>query len=135
MEGVGMNVLLVEDEAHVRGALARSLQAWGHEVTEADTAELARAAIGAIEFDLMVLDINLPDATGWDVLRNRRPGKHPGAPVIAISAIPPSVVRLHEFQPFGVLHKPFPIESLHRLVDKAATGLVDSARISGESHD
>lgn len=126
---MGMNVLLVEDEVHVRRALARSLQAWGHDVTEADTAELAQAAIVAIDFDLMVLDINLPDATGWDVLRNRGAGD---TPVIVISAIPPSVVRLHEFHPFGVLHKPFPIESLHRLVDKVASRLLDSAVVSGE---
>ncbi len=130
-----MNVLLVEDEVYVRRALARSLQAWGHEVTEADTAELAQAAIVAIDFDLMVLDINLPDATGWDVLRNRTASEKLDTPVIVISAIPPSVVRLHEFHPFGVLHKPFPIESLHRLVDKAACRLADSAIVSGELND
>lgn len=130
-----MNVLLVEDEVHVRRALARSLQAWGHEVTEADTAELAQAAIVAIDFDLMVLDINLPDATGWDVLRNRSATDNRDAPVIVVSAIPPSVVRLHEFHPFGVLHKPFPIDSLHRLVDKAASQRNIAVDVQGEADD
>lgn len=130
-----MNVLLVEDEPHVRRALARSLEAWGHAVTEADTAELARAAIVAIAFDLVVLDINLPDATGWDVLRHRTSSDNRDTSVIVISAIPPSVVRLHEFQPFGVLHKPFPIESLHQLVNKAEAHLGLAAHAQGEPHD
>ncbi len=131
-EGSGMNILLVEDEPHVRRALARSLEAWGHELTEAGSAELALAAIAAIDFDLIVLDVNLPDATGWDVLRRRQSDKAVDAPTIVISAIPPSVVRLHEFQPFGVLHKPFPIESLHQLVNKAEAHLGLAVHPQGE---
>ena len=122
-----MNILLVEDELHVRMALARSLAAWGHEVTEADSAELALAATAALDFGLIVLDINLPDASGWDVLRRCPPGRC--SPVIVISAIPPSVARLREFAPFGVLLKPFPIDSLHRLVtnvETAGTPLISS---------
>ena len=40
--------------------------------------------------------------------------------MIVISAIPPSVARLREFRPFAVLYKPFPIDSLIRLVDRVA---------------
>jgi DNA-binding response OmpR family regulator len=113
-----MNVLLVEDELHVRRALARSLEAWGHAVTEVETAASALSALGANPFDLIVLDINLPDATGWDVLRGGETSENRETPAIVISAISPSVRRLREFQPFGVLHKPFPIDSLHHLVIK-----------------
>lgn len=130
-----MKVLLVEDEVHVRRALARSLEAWGHDVTETDRAALAQAAIGATDFDLMVLDVNLPDATGWDVLRSRADNGNRDTPVIVISAIPPSVTRLHEFRPFGVLHKPFPIDSLRQLVDRAAARIDGATTPSGDPDD
>ena len=118
-----MNVLLVEDEVHVRLALARSLEIWGHDVVEADTVALARAALLVLDIDLMVLDVNLPDATGWDILRGLRGERLRSPPAIVISAIPPSLARIHEFEPHGVLHKPFPIDSLRRLVDRVAAEL------------
>ncbi len=115
-----MNVLLVDDELHVRRALARSLEAWGHSAIEADTASAGLVALRSGEFDLIVLDINLPDGTGWDVLRAIHSTPNDDVPVIVISAIPPSVARLREFRPFAVLYKPFPIDSLIRLVDRVA---------------
>lgn len=115
-----MKVLLLEDEVHVRRALARSLEAWGHEVIEADSVELARAAVLALPVDLLVLDVNLPDATGWDLLRTIQVEGVRSPPTVVISAIPPSVARIREFHPLGVLNKPFPIDSLRRLVEKAA---------------
>lgn len=117
---MAVQILLVEDEVYVRYALARSLEIWGHDVVEADSVELARAALAAVPIDLMVLDINLPDATGWDVLRGLDDQGERSPPAIVISAIPPSLARIHEFRPLGVLHKPFPIDSLRRLVDQVA---------------
>lgn len=114
-----MRVLLVDDELHVRRALAAALDAWGHRVTEAATGADATAALDREPFDLIVLDVNLPDATGWDVLRHLETTNQSGMPVVMISAIAPSVARLREFRPIGVLHKPFPIDSLHRLVARA----------------
>ena len=114
-----MNILLVEDEPHVRQALGRSMTAWGHHVVAVETGTAALAALSGASVDLIVLDVNLPDLSGWDVLRRLDPGGRAAIPVIVISAIAPSVSRQHEFQPFGVLHKPFPIESLHRLVSLA----------------
>jgi VCBS repeat-containing protein len=115
-----MDILLIDDELHVRRALARSLDAWGHTATEVDTTSAAVAALRAGEFDLIVLDVNLPDGTGWDVLRAIHSTPNDDVPVIVISAIPPSVARLREFRPFAVLYKPFPIDSLIRLVERVA---------------
>lgn len=112
-----MKVLLLEDEVHVRRALARSLEAWGHLVVEADSVEAAQTLLATTTVDLLVLDVNLPDATGWDLLRGQQANGQRSPPAIVISAIQPSVARVHEFQPIGVLNKPFPIDSLRRLVD------------------
>jgi DNA-binding response OmpR family regulator len=116
--GAPLTILLVDDETRLRQALARSLAARGHRVDEAGCYADAISAIERTEYDLLLLDVNLPDATGWDVLRRLRAAGNE-LPAIVISAIPPSAQRVREFRPLGVLHKPFPIESLLRLVQKA----------------
>jgi DNA-binding response OmpR family regulator len=111
-------ILLVEDERRLRQTLARSLAGRDFHVVEATTAAEAVAAANNKHFDLMLLDVNLPDATGWDVLRRLR-DLNRTLPVVVLSAVPPNPARVREFKPFGVLHKPFPIDALLRLIRAA----------------
>ncbi|MBV9357536.1 MAG: response regulator [Chloroflexi bacterium] len=108
-------VLIVEDEALLRRIVARNLASRGLEVRETDSAEAAVRAIADERPDLLLLDINLPDRTGWDVLRelNRQAS---GVPTIVMSAVRARPSRLDEFRPLAYLPKPFPLESLLRLV-------------------
>lgn len=115
-------VLLVEDEERLRGILARYLRARGHRVIEARDGADARQALAVVGVDVLLLDINLSDETGWDVLRwlRRSDGRAPEQPcVVVVSAVPPSARRLAEFTPDAVLTKPFPIDALARLVETA----------------
>jgi DNA-binding response OmpR family regulator len=112
------SILLVEDESRLRQTLKRSLTGRDFQVVEATTADEALEAAAARDFDLMLLDVNLPDATGWDVLRQLRHGQRV-LPVIVLSAVPPNPARVREFKPFAVLHKPFPIDALLRLIQSA----------------
>jgi DNA-binding response OmpR family regulator len=112
------SILLVEDEPRLRQTLARSLAGREFQVVEATTAAEAIAMATGECFDLMVLDVNLPDATGWDVLRGLRSVERELA-VVVISAVPPNPARVREFRPFGILHKPFPIYALLRLIHSA----------------
>jgi DNA-binding response OmpR family regulator len=108
-------VLLVEDEAPLRKVIARNLTSRGIEVCEAATASDAVAAATREHHDLLLLDINLPDQTGWEVLRVlKRRGTV--VPTIIVSAVRVSQSRLEEFQPLAYLPKPFPIDALLRLV-------------------
>jgi DNA-binding response OmpR family regulator len=108
-------VLLVEDEATLRRIVARNLETRGARVHEAATAAEAIASVAAEHPDLMLLDINLPDRSGWDVLRElKRQGVE--VPTVVVSAVRVSQVRLEEFCPLAYLPKPFPIEALLRLV-------------------
>lgn len=118
-----MRVLLAEDEVHVQLALRRALEAWGYEVDARGTAADAIVAMRDRPADVLILDVNLPDATGWDVLRALQADGPVKAAVIVVSALPPRSERLHEFQPYAVLHKPFPIESLRRLVRNVEAGI------------
>lgn len=112
------SILLVEDEPRLRQTLLRSLTGRGHAVELATT--VAEANVRAIsgEHDVMLLDVNLPDATGWDVLRAMRDAGCT-LPSIVLSAAPPNPARVREFRPVGILYKPFPMEALLRLIRSA----------------
>ena len=100
-------------------------------------AEQAVTQLKAAHFDLIILDINLPDRTGWDILRtvqhdhllelhtiDQRTGV---LPVIVLSAVRVSPQRLAEFHPLAYLPKPFPMDALLRLA--AAAGQRQNGRI------
>ncbi|MBL1263330.1 response regulator [Methylomicrobium sp. RS1] len=70
-----MNVLLVEDDAILADGLSRSLGDWGFTVTHAMTGNYAMTALLTQVFDLVILDLGLPDCDGRDVLRQLRSRK------------------------------------------------------------
>ena len=108
-------VLLVEDEAVLRSIIARNLVARGHRVVEADSAQEALARLNEDEPDLLLLDINLPDRSGLDVLRDmRREGKN--VPIVIVSAVHVNPALLDEFRPLAFLPKPFSLEALLAIV-------------------
>ncbi len=108
-------VLIVEDEVLLRRIIARNLAGRGLDVREADSAEAAVNAIAEERPDLLLLDINLPDRTGWNVPRELNL-RDSGVPTIVMSAVRARPSRLDEFRPLAYLPKPFPLESLLRLV-------------------
>src|SRR5258708_20328493 len=65
----GARILLVEDDEVLCDVIGRNLRARGHEVRTAVNAESALAQLRGAQIDLIILDINLPDQTGWEVLR------------------------------------------------------------------
>ncbi|MBE3560328.1 MAG: response regulator [Ktedonobacteraceae bacterium] len=122
----GANILLVEDDAVLCSVIERNLQARGHRVCVAADVQQALEQLRAQTFDLVFLDINLPDETGWDVLRTahaegRLTSRIDGRlPVVVLSAVRVSPRRLAEFHPLAYLPKPFPIEAVLRLAAEAA---------------
>ena len=108
-------VLLVEDEVTFRRIIARNLSSRGLQVREAGSAAEAVAAVNQEAPDLMLLDINLPDRTGWDVLRELKKQRSE-VPTIVVSAVRVSQSRLDEFHPLAYLPKPFSLEALLRLI-------------------
>jgi len=108
-------VLVVEDEVTLRRIVARNLISRGLQAREAGTAQEAVEAVSDNPPDLLLLDINLPDQTGWELLRElKRRGN--AVPTIIISAVRVNQNRLDEFHPLAYLPKPFPLDALLRLV-------------------
>jgi DNA-binding response OmpR family regulator len=113
-------VLIVEDEAPLRHIVARNLERRGCRVVEAESVVEAEQALRTTgrQWDLILLDVNLPDASGWDVLRQLHERATPTPKVIVMSALRPAQSRIEAFRPDAVLLKPFPIEALLRLVQR-----------------
>ena len=65
----GARILLVEDDEVLRELILRNLQGRGHEVNVAANARTALTHLRNTPFDLILLDICLPDETGWEMLR------------------------------------------------------------------
>lgn len=113
------SVLICEDETPLRRVIALNLAHRGYRVAEAENVAAAGEALAAwpSPFDVILLDVNLPDQTGWDVLRalagqERRPH------VIVITAVRPPQSHLDAFAPDAVLVKPFPLLALLRLIER-----------------
>jgi signal transduction histidine kinase len=67
-----LDVLVVDDSAPVRGYLARVLERAGNRVTSASSGEEAKAAWAEKAFDLILLDLLLPDTDGLELLAEVR---------------------------------------------------------------
>ena len=61
-------VLVVDDDRFVRMALSEALKSWGYEVVEAESVATARKAFEDEEPPIALLDIDLPDGSGLDIL-------------------------------------------------------------------
>ena len=113
-------ILVVEDDPTLLRAITRNLSARGYMACGAMTVAEALAALQHERLAIAVLDIDLPDGSGWEVLRALREGAHAQVPTIVMSALRPNPRLCAELRTVGVLEKPFPMESLLRLIAACA---------------
>jgi two-component system phosphate regulon response regulator OmpR len=78
-------VLLVEDDAELAGLVVRLLNVQAMDVSHVPTLSAAREALQRHGFDVLVLDIMLPDGSGLDLCREVR-NQYPALPVLMLSA-------------------------------------------------
>jgi DNA-binding response OmpR family regulator len=78
-------VLIVDDEPAIRWVLAEALRGWDYETVEAETGAATLAAIVTERPAAALLDINLPDSSGLDLLREIK-RRSPQTAVIMITA-------------------------------------------------
>jgi CheY-like chemotaxis protein len=110
------SVLVVEDDPSFGSLLKDVLEAAGHNVRLTPTSAGAVAAVEASLPDVLCVDIDLPDGTGWGLLDElEQRGLEPATVIVATAGIGASTSR-HRPGTF-ILPKPFPIDSLLRLVN------------------
>src|SRR5215813_2868462 len=106
----GSRILVVDDNAANRDILARRLTREGHRVATAASGPEALELAAADGFDLVLLDLIMPDMSGFEVLRRLKAAEHTShVPVIVISALDEldTVVRCIEAGAEDYLTKPF----------------------------
>lgn len=79
-----MRVLLIEDDVWIAQSITDSLEAGGFHVDEADRGEDGLELAGLYEYQVMILDLGLPDMRGDEVLENLRQ-KNTNLPVLSLS--------------------------------------------------
>src|SRR6185503_19613375 len=80
-------VLVVDDDDDLRGSLCATLEDAGYAVTSANDGEHALRQMEKGTPDLLLLDLMMPNGSGWDVLEALRSApKEPPVPVVIISA-------------------------------------------------
>jgi DNA-binding response OmpR family regulator len=78
-------ILLVEDDAAIAGTVGDALRSEGYDIDVASTRQRAGAAADVARYDLIILDLGLPDGDGLELLRRWRGGDR-AVPVIAVTA-------------------------------------------------
>ena len=84
---IDARLLIVDDNVATRYALRRRLEQQGYRIDEAGTGEEGLALIAGNDYDALVLDVNLPDMTGFDIVRQiRQQPRTELVPVVHVSA-------------------------------------------------
>jgi len=114
-------ILIVDDEPLTLDLIRLTLTTDGFHVVAAPSGKDALRLIAEQSFDLLVLDMMMPELTGFDVLRRLRSTKTNSPPVIMLSAVDTSDAKQtsEELGAIGYLRKPISRGSLLDAVSAA----------------
>ncbi|CAB1275539.1 response regulator transcription factor [Candidatus Nitrosacidococcus tergens] len=108
-----MKILLAEDDVTLADGLTQALSQVGYEVINAMTGTYADTALYTQEFDLVILDLNLPGLSGNEVIKNLR-GRKNAVPVLVLTARNGLDDRINslEYGADDYMSKPFELKEL-----------------------
>ena len=114
-----LKVLVIDDDWKTTKLIRMNLEGYGFEVTEAGTGEDCLRMLKAGGVHLVLLDLNLPDLSGWDVLAVLKSTEAlRDVPVIIISVEPPNRALATRFGPEDYIEKPFDVRELVARIGK-----------------
>jgi len=128
-------ILIVEDDVLLNKTLAYNLVSDGYEVTPALNVRTAAALLTEADYDLVLLDINLPDGSGYDICRLIKP-EHPDTVVIFLTANDQESDQLRGYEAGAVdyITKPFSLGALQRKI-RAMFAMLEHRRPSDSYED
>ncbi|HTL17906.1 MAG TPA: sigma-54 dependent transcriptional regulator [Patescibacteria group bacterium] len=107
----GLEILIIEDEVLLRKQLTAQLERLGMEVTGTGTLAGARQLASDMSFDFALVDVNLPDGRGTELLRESAFASHTGVVVMTASGEVAGAVEAMRLGAVDYLVKPFdPLE-------------------------
>lgn len=109
-------ILVIEDDAHVQRTTMRTLQSYGYQVSGVDCVNDARQAIANDNYDMLLVDVQLPDGDGYSFVRELRATNH-NMPVLMVSGYMNADIRTGiSFSEYDLLYKPYSAVDLARSV-------------------
>jgi len=108
-----MRILVVEDDAALASYMRKGLESEHYAVDVALEGEQGSLMASELDYDLLILDLNLPKLDGISLLRNLRPNK-PQLPVLVLTARPRVEDRVHALDSGAddCVNKPFSYSEL-----------------------
>lgn len=120
-------VLVAEDDAEVRALVGAVLRQSSHKIDFAADGQEAIDRLGAGDFDIVLLDLMMPKASGFEVLawmHRSKPGMAKRSVIVLTAMAEKDLVHLTQERVFAVIRKPFDI---NHLVSKIAESLAAAA--------
>jgi len=120
-------VLVAEDDAEVRALIGAVLRRSGHTIEFAGDGHEAIEALNESDFNVILLDLMMPSASGFEVLawmHRAKPGMAQRSVIILTAMAERDLKNLTTGRVFAVLRKPFDIDDLQA---KIAESLAASA--------
>jgi DNA-binding response OmpR family regulator len=115
-------ILLVEDEKLLNWSLEKSLSKWGFEVQPVFTAKDAMKQLEQSEFDLILLDYQLPDLDGLQVAHRVRKA-HPEAIIFLVTAFQLNELDVASGLIDGYFNKPVDLQQLRQALTSTRRNL------------
>ena len=78
------HLLVVDDDRRIRSLLSRFLTGEGYRISTAKTAAEARSMLAGLSFDLLILDVMMPEETGFQLAQSIR--KSSNVPILMLTA-------------------------------------------------
>jgi two-component system, NtrC family, response regulator AtoC len=118
----GLSVLVIEDDVLLRKQVGAQLERSGADVVVAGGLGEARRCLKEMDFDFALLDIQLPDGSGLDLLRGGGIPTGLGVIVMTGEAAIATAVEAMRLGAVDYLAKPFELEELPLVIERARRG-------------
>lgn len=114
-----LSILIVEDDPLLRRQISSYLERLGADVTSAETLQRARSLIQDLGFDFVLLDVNLPDGVGTDLLKERAFASNTGVIIMTAEGAVTGAVEAMRLGALDYLVKPFDLAQLPLVINRA----------------